>query len=254
MPTVSARSAGIGKKVVCVETLLRLGAVSLVVVVLAACGGDSGGGDETPLEKALRAMVLQPEDLPEGLLRADESFTTNDELVSASADPEAKREMLQGWGRLLGYEVTYQAGTTAPAGSPTTGISVSSSLYADDEGASESFADAVRTSEETDWEANYPDLRDFQRETVDVEGLADEISWLRLSGYQPATSGPDALVTDNLVFFRVGRERGLLRVFSSSTETEDRRHNQSTVVGWLQTLVATVRGVLEEPDFGVEEG
>jgi hypothetical protein len=259
MPTVSERVAGRRKDVVCVRILLRLGAVALAVAVLAACGGNGGGDDdgdgevENSLEEALRAMVLQPEDLPDGLLRADEFFTTNDELVSASADPEARRETLERRGRLLGYEVTYQPSGAALAASPVRGISVSSSLYAKDEGASESFADAVQTSEETDWAANYPGLRDFQQETIDVGGLADEIVWLRLSGFQPATDGPDALVTDDLIFFRVSGERGFLRVLGSSTETEDRQHYQNTVEGWLQTLVQRVRDVLEEPGFEVGE-
>jgi hypothetical protein len=239
---------------VCVSVLLRLGAVLLGAAVLAACGGNGSGGEiDSSLEEALRAMVLQPEDLPEGLERADESFTSNDDLISASADQEVTRERLERWGRLLGYEVTYQPSAAALGQSPVNGMSVSSSLYANDEGASESFADAVQTSEETDWAANYPGLRDFQQDTVDVGGLADEIVWLRMSGFQPATSGSDALITDDLIFFRVSRERGFLRVLSSSTETEDRQYYQKTVEGWLQTLVQRVRDVLEEPGFEVGE-
>lgn len=235
---------------------LRVGVALLAAILflVAACGGGGGGnGAEVTLEEALRGMVLQPEDLPEGLSRGDELFTSNDQLVSASADPEARRAMLERWGRLLGYEITYQPSAEALGGSPVRGISVSASLYREDEGASESFADGAQTAEETNWAATHAGLTDFQQEMVDAGDLADEIVWLRLTGFQPASSGPDALVTDDLIFFRVGRERGFLRVLGSTTETEDRRHYEDRVEEWLQTLIQRVRDMLEERGFEVEE-
>ena len=127
---------------------------------------------------------------------------------------------------------------------PVQGINVSASLYETEEGAGESFADAVKTAEETDWAANYAGLQEFQQERIKAEGIADEIVWLRLSGIQPGTSGPDALVTDDLIFFRIGTERGFLLVRASSTETQDRAHLHSTVESWLRTLVQNVKDAL----------
>ncbi len=233
---------------------LLLGAGLLAVAILAACGGDGDGGEsESSLEQTLRRMVLQAEELPQGFVQRDELFTTNEYQASLSADPEARKGQLENWGRLLGYEVTYQPLGAAFAVTPVQGINVSSSLYRTEEGAGQSFADAVKEAEERDWGANYAGLRDFQQEEVDASGLADEIVWLRLSGFQPVDGGPDPLVTDDLIFFRVGRETGFLRVLANSTETEDRQHLRPTVAQWLRGLVQNVEEVLAEPGFEVEE-
>jgi hypothetical protein len=231
-----------------VRLVLRLGAVLAAGAVLGACGSgdDVRVEGESLLEQALQRMVLQPDDLPAGLVLGEVAFTTNESLAAASADPEAREAELEGWGRLLGYEIAYQSEGEASVALPVQGINVSASLYTTEEGARTSFADAVRTAEETDWAANYAGLRDFQQERVDAGGLADEIVWLKLSGFQPTTDGPDALVTDDLVFFRVAGERGFLRVLTGSAETKDRRHYQSTVEGWLRLLIQNVRDALAE--------
>ncbi|KKK83595.1 hypothetical protein LCGC14_2791790, partial [marine sediment metagenome] len=192
-------------------------------------------------------------DLPQGFVKGEGSFISNEDLASLSADPEARKGMLERWGRLLGYEVTYEPTGAELEESPVQGINVSASLYATEEGARASFADAVKTAEETDWAANYSGLRDFRQEEVDAGVLADEIVWLKLSGFQPATGGPDALVTDDLIFFRVGTERGFLRVLASLTGSEDRGHYQSTVERWLRALIQNVEDVLAGPGFEAQE-
>ena len=233
---------------------LLLGVALLAVAALVGCGGDGDGGEgESSLEQALRRMVLQPEDLPNEFDQGDELLTTNQHQASLSADPEARKDQLENWGRLLGYEVTYQPLGAAFAVTPVQGINVSSSLYRTEEGAGQSFADAVKEAEERDWAANYAGLTDFQQVEVDASGLTDEIVWLRLSGFQPVPDGPGPLVTDDLILFRVGRETGFLRVLANSTETEDRQHLRPTVAQWLRALVENVEEVLAEPGFEVEE-
>jgi hypothetical protein len=237
-----------------VRGLLLLSAALLAAAVLAACGGDGDSGEvESSLQKALLRMVLEPEDLPQGFAQGDESFITNEDLASSSADLEARKGLLEKWGRLLGYEVTYEPKDGALEDYPVQGINVSASLYLTEEGAAESFADAVKKAEETDWAGNYAGLRDFQQKEVAVSSLADEIVWLRLSGFLPVTGGPDLLVTDDLIFFRVGRERGFLRVQTNSGETEDRQHLRLTVEEWLRALIENVEEVLAEPDLEVRE-
>jgi hypothetical protein len=238
-----------------VRHCLLLGAGLLAVAILAACGGDGDGGEsEISPGQALRRMVLQAEDLPQGFVQRDELTTTNEYQASLSADREARKDQLENWGRLLGYEVTYQPAGAVAQESPVQGINVSSSLYRTEEGAGEAFfIDAVKGAEERDWAADYAGLRDFQQEEVDASGLAEEIVWLRFSGFQPVDGGPDPLVTEDFIFFRVGRERGFLRVQTSSIESEDRQVIRPTVEEWLRALVQNVEEVLAEPGFEIEE-
>ena len=215
----------------------------LVLDPFSGSSGDGGDAGESSLQKTLRKMVLLEGDLPETLIKDDESFTSNEQLTASSTDPEARKALLESWGRLLGYEITYGPGAD-PGALPVKGVDVSSSLYKTARGAGESFADAVKTAEETDWAENYAALKEFRQERVNAKGLADEIVWLRLSGLQPATSGPPALVTDDLIFFRIGTERGFLRVLASSTEMKDPNYLHSTVESWLRALIKNVRAAL----------
>jgi hypothetical protein len=234
---------------------LLFGVALLAVSAVVSCGGDGDGGeDEGSLEEALRRMVLQTEDLPQGFVRTDELFTTNQHQASLSANPGARKSQLESWGRLLGYEVTYQPSGAVSEETPVQGINVSSSLYRIDEGAGEAFFfDAVKGAEERDWAADYAGLMDFQQAEVDAGDLAEEIVWLRFSGFQPVEGGANPLVTDDFIFFRVGRERGFLRVQTSSTETGDSQSVQPTVEQWLRALVQNVEEVLADPDFEVGE-
>jgi hypothetical protein len=239
---------------------LAAGAALLVAVVAAVAilvldpfSWSSGGdGGESALQKSLRRMVLQPEDMPEGFASGTEAFITNDDAAQSSTDPLARKALLESWGRLQGYESTYKPASEDASDLPVQGVNVSSSLYDTAQGAGESFADAVKTAEETDWAANYAGLTEFQEEEIEAEGLADEIVWLRLSGFQSGAGGADALVTDDLIFFRIDTERGFLRVLASATETQDRAHLQDTVESWLRTLVQNVNDAL--PDVPAGDG
>jgi hypothetical protein len=239
-----------------VRRCLLLGAALLAAAVLVACGGDGGGGgSETALQQALQRMVLQVGDLPQGFVQTDELFTTNEYQASLSADPEARKGQLENWRRLLGYEVTYQPATAAAEELSVQGVNVSASLYRTEKGAGDAFlVDAVEGAEERNWAADYAGLREFQQEKVDASGLADDIVWLRFSGFQPVDNGSERLITDDLIFFRVGRERGFLRVQTSSAEDEDRQRIRTTVEQWLRAEIGNVEEVLAEPGLEAEGG
>jgi len=234
-----------------VTALAAVVAVAAILVLdpFSWSSGDGNAG-ESSLQKTLRKMVLQPDDLPKELVKGDESFTTNEALSSTATDPGARKALLESWGRLSGYEITYEPSAGTPTDLPLQGVNISASLYKTAKGAGESFADAVKAAEGTDWAANYAGLEEFKQERIKAEGLADEIVWLRLSGIQPATSGPGALVTDDLIFFRIGTERGFLRVLANSAETKDRAHLHSTVEAWLRTLVQNVKDALAASGTG----
>ena len=231
-----------------------LAAIVATVAILALDPFSGGSGDdnggESSLQKTLRKMVLEAGDVPEGFVSGDEAFITNDDAAADSADREKRKGLLESWSRLLGYEVAYQPTSEAPDDVPVQGLNVSAALFETEEGAGESFADAVKTAEETDWAANYAGLKEFKLERIESEGLADEIVWMRLSGFQPGSGGRDALVSDDLIFFRVGTERGFLLVRGSSAETQDRAHLHSTVESWLRTLVGNVKDALPNAPGG----
>ena len=234
-----------------------LAAIVVTVAILVPdpfSGGSSGDGSasESSLQKTLRKMVLQPGDVPEGFVSGDEAFITNEDAAESSTDPEARKALLESWGRLMGYEIAYEPGSADAGDLPVQGVNVSATLFETEEGAGESFADAVKTAEETDWAAKYAGLREFQQEQIKAEGLADEIVWLRLSGFQTGASGADVLVTDDLIFFRIGTERGFLLVRASAAETQDRAHLHPSVESWLKTLAENVRDAL--PDAPGENG
>ena len=231
---------------------LALVAALLVALLLVACkGGDKGGDSLSTLEEALKAMVLAEEDLPEGLLVGEATINDNEK---ASGGSEERAALLEEWGRQLGYDVAYVQGSGQVAEPAVKGINVSASLYRTAAGATASFADAVKSAEETDWAANYAGLSGFMQEEIDGGGRADEIGWLRFSGFQPADAAEEALVTDDLIYFRIGRERGFLRVLSSSTETTDRGYLHETVEGWLGALLDKVEDALSAGGFDEDEG
>lgn len=225
------------------------GALGLMLALMlpAACGGSGPDDGEEAVWEALRMMVVQEEDLPAPMRQVDESFLSNEEVARSSPEggPRLQRlERLRRWGRILGYETTFQpAATPSPSGSPLRGINASASLYETAAGASQSFADAAETARQEDWELNYAGLEEFQQREVAREGLADEMLWLRFTGYEEQEGGGRTLVIDDLVFFRVDRERGFLRVLAEA-EGDDRELLLDQVEGWLRRQVQRVRETL----------
>ena len=201
--------------------------------------GGNGVSDED-VEETLRRMLLQPDDLVPGFVRVDETFTTNEDLIASSADPDATREEVELWGRILAYEATFHPGPAAPPGTVAQAINSSSSLYDTAEGAALSFTDVRESVEETDWQAAQPDLEQFQQELIERESMADELVWLRLSGLAPALGG---IVIDDLIIFRVGRARGFLRVLAVSPD-EDRNLILGDVEGWVRAQIQRMKDAL----------
>jgi hypothetical protein len=216
-----------------------LAGTALLSVVLAtvavACGGGGEEGDVSPspgataalstassgtpgatpsaAEEQLKKMVLQASDVPAGFTLAQESTSTNEEVVTGSDDPEADLAQLTEWGRILGHGATFSAEASAETGVLL--IDSTASLYETDSGAAASFADAVNTARTTDWPASWGQAKDVQVEELPPLDIGDEMLWLRISGTatigQPATEQP---FIQDMVLFRVGRGRGSIAVVS----------------------------------------
>jgi hypothetical protein len=201
------------------ELGLVVGALTVLVAsLLVAAVGCGGGGEVTPtavpaaLQEQLQQMVLQLEDMPSGVVQAEEYFSTNEESAAASSDPAGRLAKLEEWGRILGYEVTYQANPEVLSQTGLILVNANASLYGSDEGASASFADAVQTARTTDWAAQFGGAQDVQVAEVTSPPLADELLWLRVTVKPEATGLAEETFAQDVLLLRQGPARGGLMV------------------------------------------
>ena len=188
--------------------------VAFLLVAVMAC---DGGGGEGEVEDQLRQIVLQAEDVPTGFSLTDEVFSTNEESASAGENPQERLAELQRWGRILGYEVTYESDQPAVGGQTLLFLVHSAaSMYESSEGASASFTDAVETARTTDWAAHFSvEPQYLETEELSISGLADEAMWLRVK--TEAQPGEQGFAFD-MVILRQGPSRGSLQTGSFGTE------------------------------------
>jgi hypothetical protein len=199
--------------------LVAGGLTVLAVFLLATVVACDGGGDEgeatpspvaTEVEDQLQQMVLQLEDLPSGVVRAEEYFVTNAEAAAGSEDREGRLAKLEEWGRILGYDVTYQANPEVMDQVGLILANSTASLYGSEEGARASFADAVQTANTTDWAALFGTAREVEAEEVDSPPLADEMLWLHITA--KAEGGEEETFANDVVILRQGPARASLMV------------------------------------------
>jgi hypothetical protein len=214
---------------------LRLVVVGLTVLAAllaagVACGGGGGESEATPtstatgvpastatpvdtqVQQQLRQIVLPLEELPAGVTLAEEYFATNDESAAATSDPAGRLAKLEEWGRILGYEVTYQANPEVISQTGLILINSNASLYGSDEGASASFAEAAETARTTDWPAQFGGAQDVQVAEVPSPPLADEMVWLRITIKAEAAGLAEETFAQDVILFRQGPARGGLMV------------------------------------------
>ena len=169
--------------------------VAFLLAAIVACDGGGGEGEATPtpvaseVQDQLKQMVLQLEDLPSGVIRAEEFFVTAKESAADSGDREGRLAMLKEWGYIQDYDVTYQAN---PAVVSVTGlilVNCTASLYGSEEGASASFADAMQTARTT------------------LAAGAGGGEGMEVEGTEAQT------FADDIVIFRQGPARAYLRVW-----------------------------------------
>ncbi|MDP2948385.1 MAG: hypothetical protein Q8P22_02460 [Chloroflexota bacterium] len=221
---------------------LAMGALALLGVGLTLAGaacGDGGEGEATPtaaspsvpagVKAVLEQMVLQPGEVPAGFTATEQVFGSNEQVAAESADPQAELAKLQRWGRIWGYEVTYEPGGTAvatatasPGASQVIVFSVNSavSLYESAEGASASFAEAAQAARSTDWPALFTGATDLQVQELSAPGLADEVLWLRITAKAEAR---EQTFAQDVVLLRQGPNRGTLQVAMFGVAEEGRQ-------------------------------
>jgi len=189
--------------------------VAFLLVAVMACDGGEETGTPTAaeVEAQLQRMVLQLEDLPSGVIRAEESFVTNEESAAASDDREGRLAMLEEWGRILGYDVTYQVNPEVMEQVGLLLVNSTASLYASEEGASASFADGVQTANTTDWAALFSGAQEVEVEELASPGWVDEMLWLRIAAKGEVGEQPqEETLANDVVIFRQGPARASLMV------------------------------------------
>ncbi len=209
--------------------------VLALAVLAAACGGGSN------VRADLKRIALQPEDVPAGLSRGDDKYTTNEDLAAGNPDPEADLAKFQRWGRLLGYDVTYQPGPDTDI--PYIGVTSAISLYRNGQGASESLAEGVADARKTDWKANHPGFGQLQVGEIDRPDLADEVLWLRISGF-PERDPAEGVVIDDLILLRQGEVRAFVRAALRVPGNSDRQALLAEVEALARKQVERIRQVL----------
>jgi hypothetical protein len=210
-----------------------------------ACGGGSGEISEEQARSALPQMVLQEADMPEGLERAGEEFTTNEQLTQSELGGAPGSAEVEEWGRVLGYETDFQA-AELPEGPLITGIDTAASVYKTSDGAAASFDNTTQQARAADWALAHPDLQEFQGQEVQRDLPVDGALWLRLSGLQPSVDGGGhVLVIDDQIIYRVGQARGHLRVLTSEADSTNRDLEIPQVEALLRTQIQNTRDALE---------
>ena len=223
--------------------------------ILAACGGDDGETSSSSarptaslsLEEQLAAVLLQPDDVLEGLVGSVPIYSTNAQLAADDQD----LERIEATGRLLGVDVQYVTTDDLDPLSPLRGgIQTSASVYTVSGSASETFNETVAAARANDWPANYPNLDDVRVIEIDRQ-IGDESLWLRVVGFgecEPpsATCQSPLIVLDNVIF-RSGRVRGFLlvsTVFPNSADVDVVYTDE--VRQWAQAVVDGAREVFPQ--------
>jgi hypothetical protein len=184
-----------------------------------ACDGGGGDGQVTPTpgtteeQDQLRQMVLQLEDLPSGVILAEDFFVTAEESAADSDNREERLARLQEWGYILGYDVTYQANPQVQSEFGLILANSTASLYGSEDGAKASFDDAVETARTTDWATLFGGAQNVQSEEMASPALTDEMLWLRITAEAaPEVGIGEETFANDFILFRHGPARASLMV------------------------------------------
>lgn len=222
--------------------VVALPVLALLSIVAAGCSG--GGGQEGEIDLADRAllerMVLTAEDLDNGMQQVSAALSTNKDVAGSLPESEEQLEQLEQWGRKLGYDVEFQPTEASPPDLPVQGMQNTASLYETAGGAADSMAEGVVKARQTDWDALYPGLSEFNVDERSFD-LGDETLWFRISGIEQPGG---RLILDDQVVVRVGRVRSFLRVVSVHPPGSDREIYADQVGAWAQVLVQRIQDAL----------
>jgi hypothetical protein len=162
------------------------------VLLLGACGGDDDDDDPAEsgspsaaspttgtIEEQLESILLNDDDVPDGLEGSGLAYSTNEQLAGSSEEELQRLNLL---GRQLGVDLTFIPTAEIPMDTPGRGgIQNSASVYTNVPGASETFKTRIQAARTNDWAANYADLNDVKAAELQ-RPLGDESVWVRVTG------------------------------------------------------------------------
>lgn len=232
--------------------LAALLAALLLAPLAAACGDDDGNGNgngDDAFRRVLASMVLQIDDVPDGMQSLGTSYSTNEDAASGLGRGPTK-EQLDAWGRILGHSNDFQA-TEPTTESSITAISTSVSIYQTPQGASDSFTNRVSAARGADWATAHSDLTEFQQEDLQRDLGVDDMLWLHFTGYKEIGPGDRRLISDDQVVFPVDRAWGFIGVISTAASgVEDREFMLQQVEVLARTQAQHMRDGLKSGDLG----
>lgn len=213
------RSSDISPRTAVIAVAIIGGAAlaAILIVVLQPFSSSSGPTiTDASARAALPLMVLQREEAPQSVQSVGDEFSTNADAISGLGTGPTL-EQLETWGRVLGYKIEFAAPEPSDA-TAVTAVSTSASLYKTSTGASDSLADREDQARRTDWKAAHSEFQDFQQTELNRSLGADQLLWLRFTGFQELHPGVRNLVVDDQIVFRVDQAWGFLGVVSTAVE------------------------------------
>ena len=217
--------------------------LACLALAAAACGDDDDDAN-TPSEQEQRdllaGMVLTEDDLADGLIELNRSFTNNEESARGAADPEAELEKFETWGRLLGLSVAFVLSPDAQGPQTFLAVQSDASLYNDAQGCQLSYQDDVDRAKEADWATSFPELTDVRVTEFDAAEIGgDESYWLRVVG-KTQSEQPELKAIDLLVL-RVDRVRAFMRVEAEYLVDAPADAGKGQTLIWAQIVEARIR-------------
>jgi len=226
---------------------------TILILLAAACGGDDDDGNGStgtgdPFHQVLATMVLQIDDVPQGMQSLGGSFSTNADAASGLGSGPTEAQ-LDAWGRILGHKNDFQA--TEPATeSAITAISTSVSIYETAQGTSDSFTDRVTSARAVDWATSHSDLTEFEQEEIERDLGVDDMLWLHFTGYKEIGAGDRRLISDDQIVFRVDRAWGFVGAVSTAAAgVEDRAFMLQQLEVLARTQAQHMRDGLKSEDL-----
>jgi hypothetical protein len=151
---------------------------------VAASGAASAESSRTPVSLDPKRLLLTTQDVPSGFDLTEEEQLDNRTVARSTSDPDKSLENYESWGRIDGWNVSYETGVFKES------ISSSAVVYRTQDGARNAFNEQLRGSE-SGMREEYEDSTVEVTKFEELEGidLGDQIKafHMTVTGRRPRT-------------------------------------------------------------------